>query len=111
MSVREMVKAMQAEMLKGEMLPERQREVHARLSALLGNCNDEIREADAAYGAVLLILYGVEKTANRAKIRAEITPEFARKRTAKDMKELVIEMIRTLRQNMRSLDEEMRLAR
>ena len=51
------------------------------------------------------------EAANRAKIRAETTPEFARKQEARDTKELVQEMVRALKYYLRSLEEEMRLAR
>lgn len=81
------------------------------LTALLGNCLKEIRDADAAYAKVLLACLESEERANRAKIRAEITPEFARKQEARDTRELVQEMVRSLKYYLRSLDEEMRLAR
>jgi hypothetical protein len=77
----------------------------------MGNTNDEIREADAAYATVLLTCLNTEEKANRAKIRAEISPEYARKREARDTKELVLELVRSLRHYLRCLQEEMRLAR
>jgi hypothetical protein len=40
---------------------------------------------------------------------AETTPAFHRKREAHDMEKLVMEMLRTLRQNMRSISDEMRM--
>ncbi len=82
----------------------------AHLSALLGNCNDEIRKADASYAEVLLRFLESEDAANRAKVRAECSPEFQRKREARDTKELVIEMVRSLKYLLRSVEEEMRLA-
>ena len=111
MTVREMVKAAQKELLAGDPTPERARALNAQLSALLGNCNEAIRVADAAYAVALLALFDVEQKANRAKLRGETTPEYQAKREARDTKDVLIEMVRTLRQNMRSLDEEMRLQR
>lgn len=111
MTVREMVREMQAEILKSDLQPHRQRELLAKLSALIGNCNEEIRKADAAYSAVLLEMLNGNEAANRARIRAEITPEFARRCEARDTKELVVELVRSLKYMLKSLDEEMRLSR
>jgi hypothetical protein len=108
-SVRDLVKQAQAEMLTGEMMPARQREWQAKLTALLGNVQQEIREADALYASVLLGVMANEEKANRARIVAETTPAFHRKREAHDMEKLVMEMLRTLRQNMRSISDEMRM--
>jgi uncharacterized protein (DUF1501 family) len=109
MSVRQMVKQAQADMLKAAMLPEQQREWHSKLTALLGNVQAEIREADALYAAVLLDIMNTEQKANRARIVAETTPAFHRKREAHDTEKFLMEMLRTLRQNMRSLSDEMRM--
>ena len=53
----------------------------------------EIRAADAAYASVLLVCLDSEERANRAKIRAEITPEFQRRQEARDTKDLLRELI------------------
>jgi hypothetical protein len=81
------------------------------LTALLGNVHDEQREADSAYRLVLLDCMRTEDKANRARIVAETTPAYHRAREAKDTGTLVVEMIRSCRAYLRSLDEEMRLAR
>ena len=111
MSVRELVKAAQVELRDGEVLPARARQLLVSLSSLLGNCNEEIRAADAAYAAVLLAELDAGGKANRAKIAAECSPEYARKQEAKNTHALVVEMIRSLKYLMRSVEEEMRLAR
>jgi len=109
-TVRDLVKQAQAEIRDTDLQPERARALLAHLSALLGNCNNAIREADAAYSDVLLRFLDGNEAANRARIRAECSPEFQRKREARDTKELVIEMVRSLKYFLRSLEEEMRLA-
>lgn len=112
MTIREMVRAIQVEMRDhADLAPERARVLLAQLTALLGNCNDEVRVADAAYSQVLLTYLDSADKANRARIRAEVSPEFARKREARDTKELVIELVRALKYLLRSVEEEMRLAR
>ena len=111
MTVRDMVRDIQREVRGGDLPPDRAREVLNTLTSLIGNCNDEMREADMAYNLVLLQHYDAEETANRAKIRAETTPEYARKREAKDTKELVIEMVRSLKTVLKSQADEMGLTR
>ncbi len=70
-----------------------------------------MRVADMAFATVLLQHLNGEEAANRAKIRAETTPEYLRKREARDTKELVTELIRSLKYMLRSQAEEMRLSR
>lgn len=109
MTVREIVREMAVEIRTGELQPSRARYLLGRLSSLVGNCNDEIRVADGAYALVLLAHLDSTEAANRAKIRAETTPEYDRKRQARDTKELVVELIRSLKYILRSSEEEMRL--
>lgn len=111
MTIRDMVRAMQIELRDTEVAPERAREMLLKATALLGSCNEEIRVADAEFAGVLLECLDGEKSANRAKIRAETTSQYERKRTARDTKELVQETVRSLKYFLRSLEEEMRLAR
>ena len=110
-SVRDLIHGYQKEIRDTDLQPERAAELLTKLTALMGNTNDAIRECDAAYAVVLLNCLEREEKANRAKIRAEISPEYARKREARDAKELVIELVRSLRHYLRCLQEEMRLAR
>jgi hypothetical protein len=111
MSVRDLIHGYQREIRDTDLQPERAAELLTKLTALMGNTNDEIREADAAYAVVLLTCLESEEKANRARIRAEISPEYARKREARDVKELVLELVRSLRHYLRCLQEEMRLSR
>lgn len=110
-SVRERVKVIQLELRRGALPPDTVRESLITLTSLLGNVNQECVDADVAYKTVLLAAFQSEETANRAKIRAEISPEYRRAREAQNCRELVLEMIRSCRAYIRSLDEEMRLAK
>jgi len=106
-TIRELIKNRQIEVRNSkDLLPQRAAEILAELSSLLGNCMDEIREADRAYGVVLLNCLESETKANRAKIRAEISPEFQRKQEARNNKELCIELIRSLKYFIKSRQEE-----
>lgn len=111
MTVREMVKQMQTEIRDTDVSPMRAAELLTKLTALVGNCNDEIRKADHHYAMILLTCLESDEAANRAKIRAETTNEYQRKREARDTKELVVELIRSLKYQLRAAEEEMRLAR
>jgi len=107
-----MVRLMQVEIRDtADLQPDRAAELLNRLTALLGNVNDQIREADIAYAGVLLRHLDGEEAANRAKIRAETTPEYQRKREARDTKELAVELCRSLKYYLKSKQEEMRLTR
>ena len=110
-SVRDMVRRIQGELRVGALEPDQAREHLIALTALLGNCLQEIREADADYAHVLLAHLESSEKANRAKIRAEISPEYQRKQEARDTRELVQEMARSLKYYLRSQEEELRLAR
>ncbi len=109
-TVRGMIQAIQREVGNKniDLVPDRAAELLVRLSSLVGNCLDEIREADAAYSVVLLRCLDSDEAANRARIRAEITPEHRRKREARDTRELAKEMIGTLKFFLRAKADEMR---
>ncbi len=111
MSVRERIRAIQKQLGQGALTPDLARESLVHLTALLGNCNDEQRAADHEYKLVLLGCLQGSEPANKARIRAEVTPQYQRSREAKDTADLVVEMIRSCKVYLRSLDEEMRLAR
>ncbi len=70
-----------------------------------------MREADAAFAVVLLAYLESEEAASRAKIRAEITPEYARKREARDTRELAIELCRSLKYFLKAKQDEYQMAK
>lgn len=110
-SIRQMLGEYQSEILKGDLSPKRAGEILIELSSLIGNLNDRIRTADMKFNKVLMDCYNKEAKANRAKILAEISPEFEAKRIARDTKELTMEMIKTLKYFMRSFEEEYRVGK
>lgn len=111
-TVRGLVRLIQVEVRDTpDLQPDRAAALMVQLASLLGNCADEIRAADAEYAAVLLALLDSEEAASRAKIRAETTPAYQRKREARDTRELAVELVRSLKYFLRSKEEEMRLAR
>lgn len=110
-SVRDLVKSFQVEIRDTDLQPDRAADVLLQLTALLGNCNDEIREADADYATVLLSFLQADEAANRAKIRAETTPSYQRKREARDTKELIVELCRSLKYLLKAKEEERQLSR
>jgi len=111
MTVRQMVQAIQTEMRSGEVPPSRAREMLMTLTSLLGNCSEQVTKAEAAYTKVFAKCLDTEGKANRAKIRAELSPEFAAKQEARNVHALVTEQIRSLKVVLKSVEEEMRLAR
>ena len=111
MTVRQMVKEMQIEIRDRELLPDRAAVLLTKLTALVGNTNDEIRLADAEYASHLLVCLQADEAVNRARVRAETSAEYQRKREARDTRELVKEMIGGLKYLLRNEAEAMRLTR
>lgn len=111
MTIREMVRAIEKEVRDTDLQPSRAAELLMKATALLGNCAAEIREADHDYAVVLLGHLDTDEAANRARIRAEISPEYKRKREAKDTREVVVELVRSLKYFLKAAEEEMRLSR
>lgn len=111
LTIRGHVRLLQVEVRDtSDLLPDRAAEILNRLSGLLGNVVDEIREADMAYNVVYLTYLESEKAANRAKVRAETTQEYRRKREAHDLKELAVTLIQSLKYFIRTKQEEYRYA-
>lgn len=112
MSVRELVRGYQHEIQRtADLQPDRAAHLLMQLAALMGNCADEIRAADAEYAITLLHFLDSETKANRARIRAEISTEYRRKQEARDVKELVTELVRSLKYFIRSKQDEYQMAR
>jgi len=106
-TVRDLVKSYQREIQQtADLQPDRAAHLLNQLSALIGNVAEEIRDADAEYAVTLLHFLDTEKKANRARIRAEISPEFRRKQEARDTKELVIELTRSLKYYLKTKQDE-----
>lgn len=110
-TVRELVHRAQTEIRETpDLLPDRAAELLMQLTSLMGNCNDEIRVADEAFAAVLLGYLASEQKVNHARVKAEVTPEYRRKREARDTKELVIELVRSLKYFLRAKQDELQVA-
>ena len=110
MTIRDMVQERRKKMLD-DMPPAAARQMLVEFTALYGSCLDAVRAADHAYALVLLQHLDSGEPANRARIRAATSPEYQRKREADDTTALVLESIRSLKTMLRSLDNEMGLAR
>jgi len=110
-SIRGLIRQRQSEILKGNLQPARAAEMMTELSALVGNCSDEITRCDVAYNKVLLDFYDKEATANRAKIKANTTLEYLAMREARNTKDLAVEMIRSLKYFLKVAEEERQVSR
>lgn len=111
MTVRDLVRQAARDIRDGDLTPEQATSLLAQMTSLLGFVLEEIREADMAYANVLLTHLNGEEAANRAKIRAQTTPEYARAREAKDTHSVLVELIRSLKTILKAQTEEMRLTR
>jgi hypothetical protein len=104
----ERISVIQRQLAEGALTPDMARESLVRLTSLLGNVHDLQRRADHDYKLVLLGCMKGQKAASRARIEAETTPQFDEAEKARNLSTLVIEMIRSLKETMRSQNEEMR---
>lgn len=69
-----MVRGLQAEMRQGEPSPERAREMVSVLTALQGNCRDELRLADLEHKHNLLVALREQGSGVKARMHAETMP-------------------------------------
>ncbi len=106
-----MIHEFQREVRDQDLAPHRAAELLTKLTALIGNCNAELTEADLIYKSTLLMCMSDGEPANRARIKAETSAEYRRMREAKDARELCIELVRSLKAFLRNSEEEMRLSR
>lgn len=107
-TIREIISQHQTEVAKGNLQPTRAADILTELSALIGNILDEIQKREVAYNKILLLALDVEKSANKAKIQAEVSQEYQDFRTAKNTYEVVKEMIRALKYLLRAFEEDFR---
>jgi hypothetical protein len=98
MTVREMVGEVFTEArTTKDLSPIRAAQLETRLSSLLPNVLTEIREADVEFNLTLLQCLRDEKTATKARIVAETSPQYRRRQEARDLEKAAVEMIRSLR--------------
>lgn len=111
MSVRELIESYRREIRDSDLQPHRAAELLTKLTALLGNVLQEIREADMDYAKVLLALLDSEEKANHATIRSKTTPEYSRAQEAKHAHTVVMELIRSLKTVLKAQTDEMKAMR
>lgn len=99
---------MSVEIRDHELTPARACELLAKLTALMGNIAEEVTDAELAFTRVLADAYQHEQKANRAKIAAETSLEYRRKREARDAAYLVEKLTQALKVIIRQHEAEMR---
>lgn len=108
-NVRQMADRIQQAMLTPGLPPVTVRELLVQATALYDLAMKESRETAHAYNVVLLRFLDANEAANRARIRAETSIEFLRKREAEATEKFVVEAMRSLKALMRSQSEELRM--
>jgi hypothetical protein len=110
-TVRSLVEEIQAEVKESaELLPARAADLLNRLTALYGNVLEDMTAADIAYNHVMAGALTSEDAANRAKVRAQTTPQYAEMRRAHNLEKLTVELIRTLKTFIKAKTEELRFS-
>jgi len=105
-TVRERVRDIQTEVRDSVIGPERARVLLSMLAGLLGHCFEAVRLADADYAAVLLGFLESGERVHLSRMRAELTPAYQRKREAKDTRDLVVELMRSLKYLLRAMESD-----
>jgi hypothetical protein len=86
-------------------------QIMVELSSLLGNINEEIREAERIYlNKFADMLNTPELSVARATILIKITPEYQRWDKAKGYEKFTLEMIRALKHRCRALHDEIEIS-
>ena len=108
-TIRDRIRLIERAMLVGGLPPAAVREYLSIATALLGSCNREVVEADLSFNAFLAGCRRQSKTSAEARMEAEDSLQYRRKREAEAEQANCEEMVRTLKTLLRSLDSEMRV--
>lgn len=111
MTSTERLAAIQADLLQADVSPQIARKHLITLTALWGDFKTAATAAEIAYKHVRGACRATHDTAKDAEIAADSTQEYAAMRKAKDDEVFCLELIRSCKAAMKSIDEEMRLAR
>ncbi len=111
MSIRERIKEIQKQLRENVITPQLARESQITLSALYGSVCEALTDADVKYKRVIADAFEAEGKANRAKMRAERSMEYADLQMLKATEKTVLEMIRSCRAAMRSMEKEYEASR
>lgn len=107
----ERLAAIQADLLTDNVTPQTARRHLITLTAMWGDYAAASVEAELAFATVERDFLSAHEASNRAEKFARATPEYARLRRAKAEEKFVLELIRSCKAAMRSVEEEMRLGR
>jgi hypothetical protein len=111
MSTNQRLAQIQAELLQDDAGPQMARRHLVTLTAMWGDFANATTEAEIVYAGIERDFLMAHEASNRAAAYARATPEYARLRRAKSDEKFVLELIRSCKATMRSIDEEMRLSR
>lgn len=90
-----------------QLTPQTASQYLVELSAYFGNISEEIQKREFDYNTALLEIIKRDKmTVARAKIEAQVSAEYRELQTAKGQKEMVLELIRSLKYLLRTMADE-----
>lgn len=108
-SVRDLIRLVGEEARKPDLQPKQATDLLLSLTGLYGNMLDEARETDIDYNAVLVKHMANEEAANRARILAKASPEYAKAKAAKDGVQECMQLINSLKAFIKAKGDEARL--
>jgi hypothetical protein len=108
-TIRDRVRVIERAMLVGGLHPSQAREFLSVATALLASCGREVVEADLAFKSFLAGCKRNGDSAAAARIEAEDSPQYRRKREAEQEQANCDEIVKSLKVMLRSLDSEMKV--
>lgn len=108
-TIRDRIRVIERAMLVGSLHPAQVREFLSVTTALLGSCGREVTEADLAFKSFLAGCRRSLPSAAAARIEAEDSPQYRRKREAEAEFAQCDELVKSLKVMLRSLDSEMKV--
>lgn len=108
MNIKGLIRGYNEEILNHDLTPSRASDILCEVSSLLGNITDEIKRTEIEYNRVLLKFLEEEPKANRAKIKAECSPEYEAKLNAKNTMLVATQLIGSLKYYLREKESELK---
>lgn len=110
-TIRERLLQIQSQIINAALSPADVRDNLLLLTALLGNVIDEHRVADHAFHVLVAAHIEAGNSVASAEARARTSQQYVRSREAADAERLTLELIRSSKIFLTSLDNEMKLQR
>lgn len=108
MQTRELYKTFRERMSRGSLSPKEASDIIVRLSAIMGNYSDALLDKQMAFNEKKAECLEKIKSVAKAQVMAECSKEYRDFQEIKGERENIVEMIRSLKYYMRSMEDDFR---